>query len=108
MDQPIPCQRQGNRWGTARAGKGQPRPQRGILYQTASRLPVANQDFLGFWTVDICWEGRSQRSTPQKRHTSHLRRVRPLPSRKLSGWDQGGDKMHSLPGETTLTKHLVA
>ena len=45
-------------------------PQRGILYQTASRVPVANQIFLGFWTVDICWEGHSQRSAPQKRHTA--------------------------------------
>ena len=34
----------------------------GILYQTVSRLPVANQVFLGSWTVDIPWEGRSQRS----------------------------------------------
>ena len=30
--------------GSARARKGQSRPQRGILYQTASRLPVANQN----------------------------------------------------------------
>ena len=82
-------------------------PRDNILYQTASRLPVANQDFWGFWTVDIRWEGRSQRSAPQKRHTAHLRRVCPLPPRKLSGWDRGGDKTHSLPGETALTKHLV-
>ena len=31
----------------------------GIPYQTANRLPVSNQDILGFWTVDIRWEGRS-------------------------------------------------
>ena len=30
-----------------------------------------------------------------------------VPPRKLNGWDGGGDKMHSPPGETALTKHLV-
>ena len=29
------------------------RPRDSILYQTASRLPVANQDLLGFWMVNI-------------------------------------------------------
>ena len=38
-----------------------------------SRLPVANQALLGSWTADICQEGRSQRSPPQRRHTAHLR-----------------------------------
>ena len=45
----------------------------GILHQTVSRLPVANQVFLGSWTVDIRQEGRSQRSAPQRRHTAQLR-----------------------------------
>ena len=40
------------------------RPRDGILHQTASRPPVANQVFLGSWTVDICQEGHSQRSVP--------------------------------------------
>ena len=42
-----------------------------FLYQTANRLPVANEDFLGFWTVDNCQEGHSQRSDPRRdtRHT---------------------------------------
>ena len=65
---PIPCWRQGGKQGAARARKGQSRPQRGILYQTASRLPVANKFFLGSWTVDIRREGRSQSSAPQRRH----------------------------------------
>ena len=108
MDRPIPCQTQGSRRGAARAGEGQSRPQRGILYQTASRLPGTNQDFLGFWMVDICREGRSQRSAPQKRHRAHLRQACLLPPRKLSSWDCGGDKTHSPHGETVLTKHLVA
>ena len=62
------------------AGGRQPEPERGtlsprdsILYQTACRLPVANQAFLGYWVVDIHQDGRSQRSAPQRRHTAHLR-----------------------------------
>ena len=54
---------------------------------------AANQDFLGFWMVDICWEGHSQRSAPQKRHTAHLRRHTHCTPRKLRGWDRGGDKL---------------
>ena len=69
-------------------------PRDSILYQTASRLPVANQDFLGFWTVDIHREGRSQRSVPQRRHTAHLRCRSRCTLRKPSGWDGGGDKTH--------------
>ena len=94
--------------GAARAGKRQTRPPRGILYQAASRHPVANQNPLGFWMVDFCWEGHSQRSAPQKRHTAHWRWEHPFSPRKPSCWDQGCDKTHSPPGETELTKHLVA
>ena len=60
---------------------------------------VANQDFLGFWMVDICQEGRSQRSAPQKRHTAHLRRLARCTPRKLSGWDEGGDKSQPSTGD---------
>ena len=71
-------------------GRGrQPEPERGkigprdsIPYQTANKLPVSNQDFLGFWTVDIRQEGCSQRLAPQKRHTAHQRWALPLPPRK--------------------------
>ena len=45
----------------------------GMLYQTAGRLPVASQVFLGSWMVDIQQEGLRQRSAPQRRHTAHLR-----------------------------------
>ena len=72
-----------------------------------SRLLVANQDFLGSWEVDICKEGRSQRSAPQRRHMAHLRWFSCCTPRKLSNKDWGGDKMqcptwvecaHQAPG----------
>ena len=59
---------------------------------------VANQNFLGFWMVHICQEGRSQRSAPQKIHTIHLRRCALCTPRKPSGWDGGGDKAQPPPG----------
>ena len=64
----------------------------GILYQTVSRLSVANQVFLGSWMVDICQEGHSQRSAPQRIHMAHLRCHSCCAPRKPSDWD--GDKMH--------------
>ena len=75
----------------ARAGRGQSWSQRGIIHQTASRL-LANQDFLGFWTVNIRWKGHIQRSAIQKRHTAHLRRCVSCTPIKPSGRDGGGDK----------------
>ena len=74
--------------------RGKLGPRDAILYQTASRLPVANQVFLGSWTVDICQEGGSQRTAPQRRHMAHLRWHSHFTLRKLSRWDQGGDKTH--------------
>ena len=86
-------------------------PRDGILYQTAIRLPVANQDFLGFWTDYICREGRSQRSVPQKRHVAHLRWAPTAhPGNRAAG--MGEAIRHSppspQPGESALAKHLVA
>ena len=78
--------------------RGKLGPRDGILYQTASRLLVANQVFLRSWTVDIHQEGRSQRSAPQRRHTAHLRRCSHCAPRKLSIWNGGGDKMHCPTG----------
>ena len=74
-------------------------PETASLYQTVSRLPVANQVFLGSWMVDIHQEGCSQRSAPQRRHTVHLRQCSHCAPRKLNGWDQGGDKPHCTWGE---------
>ena len=50
----------------------------------------------------------SARDQLPRRDTTYLREARPLPPTKPSGWDRGGDKMHSPPGETLLAKHLVA
>ena len=97
------------------AGGQQPEPVRGnlgprdsILHQTVSRPPVAKQVFLGSWTVDICQEGCSQRSAPQRRHMACLRWCSHCTPRKLSIWDRGGYKIHRLLGESALAKHLVA
>ena len=59
---------------------------------------LANQDFLGFWTVNIRPQGHSQRSAPQKRHTVHLRRRAHCIPRKPSGWGRGGDKLQTSTG----------
>ena len=101
MDWPIPHQRQvGDSQNQKARGKLGPRD--GIPYQTANRLPVSKQDILGFWMVDIRWEGHSQRSAPQKTDTAHLRRCACCTPRKPSSRDGGGDR-----SETALAKHLV-
>ena len=76
--------------------QGQPEPEGGDhspREASSTKLQagfIANQDFLGFWMVDIRREGRSQRSAPQKRHKAHLRRCADCTPRKLSGMDRGG------------------
>ena len=96
----------------ARDGRGQSRPQRGILYQLQADF-FANQDFLGFWMVEIWQEGHSQRSAPQKRHTAHLRRRARCTPRKPSGWDGGGiksqpstgyNRAHQAPGHLSCSE----
>ena len=96
------------------AGEQPPEPERGKLsprdgipYRTASRLPVANQVFLGSWMVDIHQEVCNQRSAPHRRHRAQLRCCSHWAPRKPRGWDWGGDKMHCSPGESALAKHLV-
>ena len=95
------------------AGGRQPEPERGKLgpregipYQTVSRLPVANQDFLGFWTVDILQEGRSQRLAPQKRHMAYLRwHTSCHPVNQVAG--TGKVIRRTTSKESALAKHLV-
>ena len=89
MDQPN------LRW--RQAGGGQPELERGKLgprEASSTKLQagsIANEDFLGFWTVDICQEGHSQRLAPQRIHTAHLRPCSHGTPVKPSGWDPGGD-----------------
>ena len=104
---PLEAERQAGDSQSQKA-RGNLDPRDGILHQTVSRLPVNNQVFLGSWMVDIHQEGRSQRSTPQRRCTAYLRQHSHSAPRKLSGWEGGGDKTHCPPEESALAKHLVA
>ena len=79
--------------GATRTSRGQSRPQRGILSKLKASF-IANQDFLQFWTVDICQKGGSLRSAHQRRQMAHLRWHSLCEPRKPSGWDRGGDNMH--------------
>ena len=84
--------------------RGQPEPEGGnhgprqASYTKLQAGFIANQDFLGFWMVDIRQEGCSQRSAPQKRHMAHLRRHAHCTPRKLSDWDWGGNKTQPPTG----------
>ena len=93
MDRPIPLTEAERQAGNSKSQKarGILSPKEEILYQIVNRLPVANQVFLGSWTVDICQEGCCQRSAPQRRQMAHLRQRSHGAPRKLSSWDQGGD-----------------
>ena len=107
MDWPISRQRQ--------AGRGHPELKTGTLSPreaSSTKLQagfIANQDFLGFWTVDIHREGHSPRSAPQKRHTAHLRRA--PAATQLSGWDGEairrsphlGECAHQAPGSLSCS-----
>ena len=90
----------------ARARRGQLWTQRGIIYQLQAGF-VANQDFLGFWMVDIHREGRSQRSAPQKRYMAHLRRCTGCTPRKPSSRDGEGDKLQQLRSPSTWSSELL-
>ena len=68
---------------------------------------IANQDFLGFWMVNICWEGHSQRSGPQKRHTAHLRRCTGCTPRKPSVRDKGGNNSQRPHSPSTWSHELL-
>ena len=99
----------GRQEGDSQSGKRRDKldPRDSIPYQIVSRLPVANQVFLGSWMVDIHLEGRSQRSAPQKRHTAHLSWCTRCAPRKPSSCDAGGDKMNRPAGKSALSSHLV-
>ena len=54
--------------------------------------------------VSIHREGCSQRSAPQKRHMTHLRRCAGCIPRKSSGWDRGGDKSQPSTGGDSASR----
>ena len=100
MDRPIlppEAERQAGNSQSQKA-RGNLGPRDSIFHQTVSRLPVANQVFLGSWMVDTHQEGRSQTSAPQRRHMVHLKRCSGCTPRKPSGWDWGGNKTYCLSG----------
>ena len=107
MTGPFPFRGREAGGSQSRKARGNLGPRYGILHQTASRLPIANHVFLESWRVDICQEGRSQRSAPQRRHIAHLRWRFCYAPRKSSGWDGGCDKMNCPPRDCALAKHLV-
>ena len=104
---PIPHWRQGGRSGAATVERGKLGPRDA----SSTKLQAGTQS-LTKTPWDSGWLTSAGRVEPeissQKRYTAHWRRVHLLPPRKQSRWDQGGDKMHSSPGETALAKHLVA
>ena len=85
------------RWGQPELEGGNPGP-REASYTKLQADIIANQDFLGFWIVNIRQKSCRQRSVPQKRHTAHLRRHARCTPRKPSGWDGGGDKSQPSTG----------
>ena len=103
MDRPIPSWRQGAGGHQQEPERGKLSPRDGILHQTASRLPVANQAFLGSWMDDICRESCSQRLAPQKRHMAHLRQH----TRETRAAGIGEVIRHMALKESALAKHLV-
>jgi len=100
MDCPIPLLETGR--------QGQPEPEGGdhghreASFTNLQRDFVANQDFLGFWTVDICWEGHSQRSASRKRGDALVVH----PEYPVAGAGEGISRSLQL-GATTCTKDLV-
>ena len=99
--------------GGREAGERQQEPERGKLgprdsipYQTASRLPVTNQVFLGPWTVDICWKCCSQRQAFQRRHTVELRQRSHCTNKNGAAGTEEVIRL-TVPGESALGKHLV-
>ena len=96
---PHPHWRRRVRHATVRAGRqGAILAQRWASSTKLSRLLVANYVFLGSWMVDICQEGHSLRSAPQRRHTAHLRQCSRCAPRKPSCWDGEVIKTHGPHG----------
>ena len=67
--------------------------------QTGSQF--LTEDFLRFWMVDICREGRGWRPAPQNSHKVH-----PTGARGNCGWDGGGEKANRTQGECLSSSWL--
>ena len=93
-DRPIPHQRQAGRDSQSQKGA--------IMAPERHPIPNCKPKFLLTKTSDsahdIHQEGHSQRSAPQKRYMAHLRRHACCTTRKLSGWDWGGNKSQLSTG----------
>ena len=62
------------------------------------QAPSSNHVFLGSWTVNICQEGHSQRSAPQKSYMAHLRWCSRATPRKAVARTDEVIKIHGPPG----------
>ena len=84
--------------------RGNLSPRDGIPRQTASRLPVANQVFLGSWTVGIHQEGRRDQLPEDTQGTPET--TLPLHTPKPAA---GAGKGQDVPphGERDHAKHRV-
>ena len=73
------------RWGQPEPERGNRGPREAPFTKLQAGF-VANQDFLGFWMVDIRWEGHSQRSAP-RRYTRHTWEGTPIvhPENRAAG-----------------------
>ena len=84
--------------------RGNLSPRDGIPRQTASRLPVANQVFLGSWTVDVHQEGRRDQLPEDTQGTPET--ALPLRTQKPAA-EAGEGQDAPPPGERECAKHRV-
>ena len=112
--QPGPSPAGDRESGTGLGAGAQPEQERGNLSPTEASSTKRQEGFQ--MLTKISWDsgrlvsaGRVTASDQlPRRHMAHLSRARMLPPRKPSGGDGGGEKTQSPPGETALSKHLVA
>ena len=101
---PSPAQDMQARAARGRRGNPDPREASSTKLQAGF---IANQDFLGFWMVDIRQQGRSQKQLPRRdtRHTWEGETV-VHPENQVAGMGEVISRSLQL-GATVLAKHLV-
>ena len=93
---PFPARGRGQA-GASQSEKGANSvPERASSTKLRTGFQFLTKDFLRFWTVDICREGRSQRSAPQ-RHTWHTGDGRARKPRLVPGTAQNAGPTESAP-----------